>query len=246
MTTPILQHPQILDAGDRASVVISNFAASATAEKYQPPAARWITPADELLHAHWVGVVGGLVAAMRYGLHGEDRTADHCRRVADISCQLYGMKFSRLPADELSRRLSLLHLAASVHDIGKLSISIICHSPLPLTDGERFLIQRHPVAGAAILTAAGLPPEIVAVAAQHHERIDGNGYPEKMKGRTITEFARAVAVADCFEAMTAARNYKKSFSQAAAVESMTTERGHYDYAYLAALREAVKRGKIAV
>lgn len=130
-------------------------------------------------------------------------TKGHERRVADL-CVAIGAELGLDLQD-----LRLLRLAATVHDIGKITLPAeILSKPTRLSEAEFGLIQRHSEAGWEMLEPAGLPTSITEAVLQHHERMDGSGYPAGLHGEEIGEFARIIAVADVVEAMSSDRPYR--------------------------------------
>jgi len=122
-----------------------------------------------------------------------------------------------------------LAVGAVLHDIGKITTPPeILNKPGILTSDEYRIIQQHAANGWNILfEQRGIPPASAAMARQHHERWCGGGYPDGLKGEKIYRYARICAVADCFDAMTADRVYRKGFSAAKALELMQTEMKGY-------------------
>jgi HD-GYP domain-containing protein (c-di-GMP phosphodiesterase class II) len=111
--------------------------------------------------------------------------------------------------DRLESRLRKLGLGLLVHDVGKLAVPPeILNKPGRLTDDEMAVMKTHPVAGAELLRPADLSPLALSVVRDHHERIDGSGYPEGLVGAQVQEFARIAAVADVYDAITSERVYK--------------------------------------
>jgi putative nucleotidyltransferase with HDIG domain len=123
-----------------------------------------------------------------------------------------------------------LRLGASIHDLGKLSIpSELLTKPTHLSEIEYLLIKTHAETGASILKNVQFPWPIIEIVSQHHERIDGSGYPKGLKGDEICLEARIVAVADVFEAMSAHRPYRASLGTDKAIAELKAHRGsHYD------------------
>ncbi len=118
--------------------------------------------------------------------------------------------------------LSDLQLAAALHDIGKIGVpDEVLTRESALTDDEFRLIQQHTVIGERILgPVSGDRPMILEIARSHHERIDGLGYPDGLRGDDIPLCARIVAVADAFDAMTVARPYRKALSVDLAIREL--------------------------
>jgi HD-GYP domain-containing protein (c-di-GMP phosphodiesterase class II) len=108
-----------------------------------------------------------------------------------------------------AKRLTGLELAGLVHDVGKIQVPAeILSKPGRLTDLERALVKQHPVVGARLLDGIEFEWPIQAIIRQHHERMDGSGYPEGLKGDDILLEARIIAVADTLEAMASHRPYR--------------------------------------
>jgi HD-GYP domain-containing protein (c-di-GMP phosphodiesterase class II) len=111
--------------------------------------------------------------------------------------------------DRLEDRMRKLGLGLLVHDVGKLAVPPeILNKPGRLTDEEMAVMKTHPVAGAELLRPADLSPLALSVVRDHHERIDGSGYPQGLFGAQVQEFPRIAAVADVYDAVTSERVYK--------------------------------------
>ncbi|MEW6594210.1 MAG: HD-GYP domain-containing protein [Thermodesulfobacteriota bacterium] len=111
------------------------------------------------------------------------------------------------------KQLNDLEIAAYMHDLGKIGISeAILGKPGKLTAEEFCEIRRHPEFTDKILQPIKLPAFIVDAAVQHHERLDGTGYPLGLEGEKISFFARVIAVADVFDALTSKRPYRDALS----------------------------------
>jgi putative nucleotidyltransferase with HDIG domain len=145
-------------------------------------------------------------------------TAGHERRVAELAVAIaesLGVK---------GERLRLLRLAATVHDLGKIVVPAeILSKPTKLSDAELAIIRRHSEAGAELLEPAQLPEVVTAAVLQHHERLDGSGYPQGIAGDDISLYARILAVADVVEAMSSHRPYRPALGLDRALEEI--ERG---------------------
>jgi putative nucleotidyltransferase with HDIG domain len=112
-----------------------------------------------------------------------------------------------------------LALSGFLHDIGKISIpDEILHKPGRLSDSEMDIMREHVKRGTAILQDVGLPADIIRTIGEHHERLDGQGYPVGAKGDEISEFGRLIAIADTYDAITADRCYKAGMPSKTALQ----------------------------
>jgi response regulator RpfG family c-di-GMP phosphodiesterase len=108
------------------------------------------------------------------------------------------------------RALHHLSLAAKLHDIGKVAIpERILHKAETLTPEERLVIQSHPIIGEEIIQPVVRSREVLAAIRGHHERVDGNGYPDGLAGKAIPLLARIISVVDCYDALTSVRPYRQ-------------------------------------
>lgn len=147
-------------------------------------------------------------------------TAGHQRRVAEL-------------AEAIGRELGLsedrvhgLYLAGIVHDVGKINIPAeILVKPGRLSDLEYDLIKIHPKAGFDILKGIEFPWPVARIVHQHHERLDGSGYPEGLKGEEILQEAKILAVADVVEAMSSHRPYRAGLGTERALSEISNGRG---------------------
>lgn len=136
----------------------------------------------------------------------------------------------------LARQLSMTEtevkeagVAGLLHDIGKMAIpDAILNKPGRLTDAEFNTVRQHPVAGKKMLTGAGVSAHVIDVCTHHHEKIDGSGYPEGLKGDEISLFARMAAICDVYDAVTSSRCYKARWEPADAIRKMAEWKGHFD------------------
>ncbi|TJZ45197.1 HD-GYP domain-containing protein [Streptomyces piniterrae] len=118
-------------------------------------------------------------------------------------------------------RLEVLRFAGILHDVGKLGVPTrLLRKDGPLTPDERRVIELHPEYGHEIVRGIGFLGEARAAILHHHERVDGRGYPYGLAGYQIPEFARVVAVADAFDAMTSTRSYRRARPVSAAVAEL--------------------------
>ncbi|MFV5996052.1 HD-GYP domain-containing protein [Streptomyces sp. NPDC056231] len=140
-------------------------------------------------------------------------------------------------------RLEVLRFAGILHDVGKLGVPTrVLRKDGPLTPEERRVIELHPEYGHEIVRGIGFLGEARAAILHHHERLDGSGYPYGLSGREIPEFARVVAVADAFDAMTSTRSYRRGRPVPVAVEELKRCAGtQFDPQMVRALARAVER-----
>lgn len=140
------------------------------------------------------------------------------------------------------QQLMEIGLGALLHDIGKTQIAPeILHKPSRLSDEEFKMIQHHTTYGHRILKdEPGIPLLSAHCALQHHERIDGSGYPSGLKGNEIHEYAKWIALADSYDAMTTNRVYRKALLPHQAVEVLYTGSGTlYEQRMLEKFRDCV-------
>ncbi|MCF4114801.1 MULTISPECIES: HD domain-containing phosphohydrolase [Dethiosulfovibrio] len=147
-------------------------------------------------------------------------TARHQRNVAVLS----DMISERLGMDEERRKG--LRIAALVHDLGKIRVPAeILNKPGQLSDLEFEIIKEHPQLGEEILSNIEFPWPVATIVSQHHERLDGSGYPRHLGGGEILLEARILAVADVVEAMTSHRPYRAGLGLSAALDEIRRGRG---------------------
>ncbi|WP_419997692.1 HD domain-containing phosphohydrolase [Streptomyces boninensis] len=140
-------------------------------------------------------------------------------------------------------RQEVLRFAGILHDVGKLGVPTrVLRKDGPLTEDERRVIQLHPEYGHEIVRGIGFLQEARAAILHHHERLDGGGYPYGLKGEEIPEYARVVAVADAFDAMTSTRSYRRAREVPAALAELRRCAGaQFDPRMVAALVRAIER-----
>jgi PAS domain S-box-containing protein/putative nucleotidyltransferase with HDIG domain len=142
-------------------------------------------------------------------------TAGHQRRVAELACAIA----VEVGLDE--ERTELLRTAALLHDVGKIVVPAeILSRPGHLSEIEMEIIRQHAAAGADIVGPIGFDPDVAEMVRQHHERLDGSGYPTGLRGDEILVEARVLAVADVVEAMVSHRPYRPGLPVDAAVAEL--------------------------
>jgi len=147
-------------------------------------------------------------------------TVGHQRRVSQIACTI-GREMG-LSED----RLRDLRMAGTLHDLGKFAIpSDLLSKPGKLTSQEFALIKTHPQVAYNILEPISLPGNTAQIILQHHERLNGSGYPQGLKGEEILLEARILGVADVMEAMCSHRPYRASLGLAETLDELTRNQG---------------------
>jgi HD-GYP domain-containing protein (c-di-GMP phosphodiesterase class II) len=132
-------------------------------------------------------------------------------------------------------QIELARLAGSLHDLGKLAIpEEILRKPGPLNEAERLVLERHPQIGFRMLDSLGVEP-VASWVLHHHERWDGNGYPDRLGGERIPLGSRILLVADACDAMTTDRVYRSRLSHERAMAELERCAGtQFDAAVVAA------------
>ncbi len=151
-------------------------------------------------------VIESIVEAMALAIEKRDPyTSGHQRRVASLADAV--AREMKLPQDQVDG----IRIAAMLHDIGKISIpGEILSKPGRLTEPEMAMIREHPQTGYDILKGIEFPWPVAQIVLQHHERMDGSGYPRGLSGEEIHLGARILMVADTYEAMVSHRPYRAS------------------------------------
>jgi PAS domain S-box-containing protein/putative nucleotidyltransferase with HDIG domain len=163
----------------------------------------------------------GTIQAIASAVEARDPyTAGHQCRVADLATAIArGMGLEK-------EQVEGVHMGATIHDIGKIHLPAeILSKPSKLTDIEYSLIQGHPRIGCDILKNIEFPWPVADIVYQHHERVDGSGYPQGLKGEEICLEARIVAVADVVEAMASHRPYRPGLGIDKALAEIKRGRG---------------------
>lgn len=142
-------------------------------------------------------------------------TAGHTTRVTDYAVMLGRAMNLRVEEQVILRR------AAQFHDIGKLVIDLSCiQKPGKLTEEEWLLIKKHPSVGANIVKPLGFMKREQFIIRHHHERMDGKGYPDGLKGDALDTLTKILIVVDSYDAMTSRRNYRKNLTMEEAIAEL--------------------------
>jgi putative two-component system response regulator len=147
----------------------------------------------------------------------DDPTGEHCYRVAKLSALLAKALGQ---SDDVCETIDL---AARLHDIGKVGIpDSLMQKPQPLSEGERQILQTHAATGADLLSKTKVSYGELAsdIARHHHERWDGNGYPEGISGSAIPLAARIVGLCDSYDALTHEKAYRRAFNSDEAISEI--------------------------
>jgi len=166
-------------------------------------------------------------------------TAGHQRRVAQLACAI---------AEDMQldpKVIDGIRVAALLHDIGKIYVPAeFLSKPGKLSEIERDLLKTHPQVGYDILKNIDFPEPVAEIVLQHHEKIDGSGYPRGLAGKDILVEARILAVADIIEAMASHRPYRPSLGIKAALrEIMAKKSTLYDPKVVEACMKLFSEGK---
>jgi putative two-component system response regulator len=168
---------------------------------------------DALENAENVIISLGLIIEARDPL-----TNGHCNRLAQLTVEIGKKMFLN------KKKLKALELAGYMHDLGKICIpDNILFKPERLSDDEREIIKTHPVIGYDICKNMHSLEETNKIIRWHHEKLDGSGYPDGIKGELIPLTAQIMAVCDVYDALTNERPYKKSFSKEKAFQILEDE-----------------------
>ena len=145
-------------------------------------------------------------------------THGHCDRLSGYASRL-GERLNLDPAT-----IHALRLGGIVHDIGKVAVpDAILFKPGPLTDEEWAVMRMHPIEGERICSGLNAFRRVLPIIRSHHEKLDGSGYPDGLKGEEIPMSARVLQMVDIYDALTTNRPYKPAMSTARALEIMQDE-----------------------
>ncbi len=176
-----------------------------------------LSESRKALHDYFYRAVQSLVRSLEAK---DSYTKGHSERVAEYAQKIaLEMGFSQEESEMLNR-------VAQLHDVGKLGIDEdILNKKEKLTDDEWKMIKRHPITGEEILRPVFLDEKMLAIVRSHHERYDGSGYPDGLKGNKINILAQIVSISDSYDAMISVRAYRDPLSKEAAIEEIKKNSG---------------------
>lgn len=190
----------------------------------------------EELQATYVSTIKVLISTIEAK---DSYTKGHTERVA---------RYARMLAEEMDlpkKELDIISFGASLHDIGKLGVyEDILNKPSDLTANEWKIIRSHPEVGEKIIKSMKFLEASCDLVRHHHERLNGTGYPDGLKGEEISVGTRIVAVADSFDAMTSDRPYRKAFTVPEALEQLRKQKDKFDQAIVTFLENLIEQDRI--
>ncbi len=184
------------------------------------------------LRQNFLATINSLVRALEIR---DPYTSGHSRRVRH---------YSLLLADALGfegRQRQCVGLAAKLHDLGKIGVpEAILNKPARLTDDEFAVVREHPILSERILAPVIRNSDVLGAIRGHHERMNGSGYPDGLAGDKIPLHARLLAIADCFDALTSARSYRRSLPFPVALDLLRDQAGEqYDPNFVRVFIDAI-------
>jgi cyclic di-GMP phosphodiesterase len=175
--------------------------------------------------------------ALARSIEGKDPyTQGHCERLAEYSMRL-GERLG-LPADEVAA----LRRAGVVHDIGKVAVpDTILLKRGRLTRREQAVMRKHPVVGESICAPLKSFRQVLPIIRHHHEKLDGSGYPDRLRGEQIPLTARVLQIVDVYDALRTKRPYKRALKPEKAVSTIAeeVERGWWDKSVFAEFQKMI-------
>ncbi len=173
--------------------------------------------------SHLEGIYLDIVKQWGASIESSDSyTHGHSERVAEYAVRL-ATSLGLLDAE-----LTTVRVGAYLHDLGKVRVPHeVLNKAGKLTNEEFDMMKLHPVHGIEMLAAIEFPWDIKPIIHSHHEKLDGTGYPDKLRGDEIPLYAQIIGIVDVFDALTTTRSYRAAMSQEKAVSIMLENPGHY-------------------
>jgi HD-GYP domain-containing protein (c-di-GMP phosphodiesterase class II) len=187
----------------------------------------------ENLISNFYGILKSLVNALEAKDLYSGKHSERVTRYATDVARILGCSGAQIES---------MQTVGYLHDIGKIGVcDSILNKPGPLTSSEYEVVKKHPAMGESIVSELGLSPEERAIIRHHHERWDGDGYPDGLSGVDIPLLARIVSVVDAFDAMTSERAYRHAMSREESIVELLKNRGkQFDPSALDAFMEVMK------
>jgi len=161
-------------------------------------------------------------------------TFGHCERVAN-----YALAVAEALGMEEGQRTTV-RIGAYLHDVGKVRVPHeILNKPGPLSGEEFEIIKLHPLWGVELLAGVDFPWDIKPIIRWHHEKYDGTGYPDRLRGEEIPLAAQIICIVDVYDALTTTRSYRAALGPAAAAAQMNESRNWWRPDVYEAFRRAV-------
>jgi putative two-component system response regulator len=215
--------PVILMAGPSDDPRLSSLQGAGADDLWGPHPTRWeaLTRIQSLLQLKsYIDEQGeAVILSLARTIEARDAyTRGHCERLATLAMQL-GLKIG-VSHDQVEA----LRIAGIVHDVGKVAVpdSVLLKAG-PLTPQEIVIIQRHPVEGERICSPLKSLRRVLPIIRHHHERLDGSGYPDGLRGDAIPLGARILQIVDIYDALTTDRPYREAFSADHALATLYSE-----------------------
>jgi len=215
--------PVVLIAGMSDDPGLSSLQGAGADDLWGPRPTRWeaLTRIQSLLQlkSYIDEQAEAVILSLARTIEARDAyTRGHCERLATLGMQL-GLKIG------VSReQVEALRLAGIVHDVGKVAVpDAVLLKAGPLIPQEILIIQRHPVEGEHICSPLKSLRRVLPIIRHHHERMDGSGYPDGLRGDAIPLAARILQVVDIYDALTTDRPYREAFSAGEALATLYSE-----------------------
>jgi len=208
----------------KLSEMIINISSALRRQKLEAESRRYREKLEQLVAVRTTKLqdtLDGVIQVVAQIVESKDPyTAGHQRKVAELACAI------ACEMDFTTDQVKGIRMAGTIHDLGKVSVpSEILSKPGRLSDIEFSIIKAHPQVGYDILKGVDFPWPVAAMVWQHHERMNGSGYPCGLKGNEILPEARILMVADVVEAMASHRPYRPAIGISIALEEIVKNKG---------------------
>jgi len=221
----------VRDAAEKYKLLIENRYLTELTKKQNEELANWNTQLEELVRVQTIDIqnknnqlqeaLTGTVRAMASVVESRDPyTAGHQKRVAELAVAIASEMGLPIP------QIEGIGMAAVIHDLGKIAVPAeILSKPTKLKKSEFAIIQDHPQSGYEILKTIDFPWPIARIVLEHHEKMDGTGYPNGLVGNNMLLESKILTVADVIEAMSSHRPYRPALGIDAALKEIEKNKG---------------------